>query len=79
MGKWLRRFGLALLCSLLAGFALGTCLRREVERPIEYIGRSDRLAPALPLHVGHAGAAVLDAGRDEEQVREAVQVAQRQG
>jgi len=38
MGTWLRRVGLALLCSLLAGFALGTCLRHEVERPTLYIG-----------------------------------------
>jgi hypothetical protein len=38
MRKWLRRLGIALLCSLLAGFALGTCLRQRAERPTVYIG-----------------------------------------
>jgi hypothetical protein len=74
MGKWLRRVGIALLCSLFAGFAFGTCLRVQAERPTVYIGS---LAPTLPLDVGEAGAAVLDAREHEEQVREAVQVAQR--
>ena len=41
MRKWLRRIGVALLCSLLAGFAFGTCLRRELERPTVYIGRAE--------------------------------------
>ena len=84
MGKWLRRVALALLCSLLAGFALGTCLRHEAERPTLYIGRAEggaglRAAAPLPLDVRDAGAAVLDAGHDEEQVGEAVQVAERHG
>src|SRR5262245_27062677 len=119
MGKWLRRVALALLCSLLAGFAFGTCLRHEAERPIQYIGRAERgargravsadmwtavrppstwpgvhnvageerprrspglrAAATLPLDVRDAGAAVLDAGHDEEQVGEAVQVAERHG
>ena len=38
MGKWLRRVGIALLCSLLAGFAMGTCLRWRAERPTVYMG-----------------------------------------
>lgn len=71
--RWLRRVGIALLVSLAAGFAFGTCLRQRAERPRTYIG----LAPPLPLDVRDAGAAVLDARRDEEQVREAIQVAQR--
>jgi len=54
MGKWLRRVALALLCSLLAGFALGTCLRHEAERPTLYIGaagqpHSLRGAAQLPV------------------------------
>jgi hypothetical protein len=59
MGKWLRRVGLALLCSLLAGFALGTCLRRELERPTLYIGdlgepggRSSSAHLWTPVHAG---------------------------
>ena len=104
MGKWLRRVALALLCSLLAGFALGTCLRHPAERPTVYIGRADagtfltrelvdgrspgsdvaessqvRASGTSPLDVRDAGAAVLDAGEDEEQVGEAVQVAERHG
>jgi hypothetical protein len=80
MGRWLRRAGLALLCSLLAGFVLGTCLRQRAERPTVYIGSRGALAaPPRPLDVGDAGAAVLDAGEHEEQVGEPVQVAQRDG
>ena len=46
MGKWLRRVGLALLCSLLAGFALGTCLRKRAERPTVYLGAAPPAGPA---------------------------------
>lgn len=79
MGKWLRRVGIALLCSLLAGFAFGTCLRQRAERPTLYMGALDGSlrVPARPLDVGDSGAAVLDPRDHEEQVREAVQVAQR--
>jgi len=38
MGRWLRRVGLALLLSLAAGFAIGTCVRLRAERPTVYIG-----------------------------------------
>ena len=38
MARWLRRAGIALLCSLLAGFAFGTCVRWRAERPTVYIG-----------------------------------------
>jgi hypothetical protein len=38
MGRWLRWVGIALLCSLLAGFAVGTCVRTRAERPTVYIG-----------------------------------------
>ena len=80
MAKWLRRVGIALLCSLAAGFAFGTCLRVHAERPRVYIGALPGIRPLgapLPLDVAHAGAAVLDARDDEEQVGEPVQVAQR--
>ena len=79
MGRWLRRVGVALLCSLAAGFVLGTCLRQRAERPTVYIGSArGALAAPLPLDVGESGAAVLDAREHEEQVREAVQVAERE-
>jgi hypothetical protein len=79
MERWLRRVGIALLCSLFAGFAFGTCLRQRAERPTLYLGAlgGSLRVPALPLDVGDAGAAVLDPREHEEQVREAVQVAQR--
>jgi hypothetical protein len=53
MGRWLRRVGIALLCSLLAGFAFGTCVRLRAERPTVYIGaleplRTRRTDPAHP-------------------------------
>jgi hypothetical protein len=38
MARWLRRVGLALLVSLLGGFAFGTCVRWRAERPTVYIG-----------------------------------------
>jgi len=38
MARWLRRVGLALLLSLVAGFAIGTCMRLRAERPTVYIG-----------------------------------------
>jgi len=38
MGRILRRVAIALLCSLLAGFAFGTCIRMRAERPTVYIG-----------------------------------------
>lgn len=61
----LKRVLLALLFSLLLGFAIGTCLRIRLEAPVIYIGSA---APRLPLDVGHAGAPILDPGHHEEQV-----------
>ena len=73
--RWLRRFFLALLLSMLVGLAIGTWLRLRMERPVRYIGASlpcaglgiATLAP-LPCDVGDAGAVVLDPGHHEEQV-----------
>ena len=61
----LRAFLLALLVSLLVGLAIGIALRQRLERPARYIGSAP---PALPLDVGNAGAAVLEASQDEEQI-----------
>jgi hypothetical protein len=62
---WLRRLLLALLVSLLVGFAVGTWLRMRLERPVRYLGSA---SAARPLYVCDAGAGVLDAGHREQQV-----------
>jgi hypothetical protein len=66
MGRWLRRLGIALLCSLLAGFAFGTCWRLRAERPTVYIGALD--SPAFrrtdPAHSGVLWAGSSQADRD---------------
>ncbi len=63
--KLVRGALLALLFSLLLGLAIGTAIRLRLERPVRYLGSA---APAAPLHVGDAGAAVLDPRHHEEQV-----------
>lgn len=79
----LRTVLLALAVAFGVGFGVGTWLRCQMERPEGYIGARQApepaalAGPALPLDVGHAGAAVLHPGEHEEQVREAVQVADR--
>jgi hypothetical protein len=65
--RWLRTFLLALLFSLLVGFAIGTLLRLRLERPTRYIGVTLPLA-ALPFDVCDAGAPVLDPRHHEEQI-----------
>ncbi len=44
--KWIRSFLLALLVSLLVGFAIGTWLRLRMERRPVYIGHELRSEPA---------------------------------
>ena len=66
--KLVRTVLLALLFSLLLGFAVGTVLRMRFERPTVYIGARGPSLPADPLHIGDAGPAILDARHDEEQV-----------
>ena len=63
--KVLRSVLLALLFSLIVGFLIGLVLRSRLDRRVEYIGS---VAPARPLHVGDAGAPVLDARHHEEQI-----------
>jgi hypothetical protein len=63
--RWLKRMLLALLFSLLVGFAIGTWLRLRLEEPVVYIGSA---ASGLPLDVGLARAAILRARHHEEQV-----------
>ncbi len=72
--KLLRSVLIALLLSLVAGMLIGTLLRMRLERPVRYWGS----APAsLPLDVRDVRAPVLHAGHYEQQVREAIQVAER--
>ena len=74
--KAIRAILFALLMSLLFGLAVGTWLRLQLEQPVRYLGMSPALsAPAHPGHIGHARAVVLEPCDHEEQVREAVQVA----
>ncbi len=44
--RWIRSFLLALLVSLLVGFAIGTWLRLRLERRPVYIGHELRSEPA---------------------------------
>jgi hypothetical protein len=73
VGAFVRRVLLALLLSLLLGFAIGTWLRMRMEAPRRYIGSHVADPPSLALSthpgdIGHAGAPVLDSGDHEEQV-----------
>jgi hypothetical protein len=63
--KFLRRLLMALLFSLLLGFAIGTVLRLKLERPVRYIGSA---FPAGPLDVGDPRPRVFDPGQHEQQV-----------
>lgn len=73
--RTLRSVAIALAISFAVGLAAGTWLRCRMERPPTYLG--ELLPAAFPLDVADAGAPVLDAREHEEQVREAVQVADR--
>ena len=68
--KVVRTVLLALLFSLLVGFAIGTVLRQRMEKPTIYLGSRgpEASAEAGPLDVGHTRAPVLHPGHDEEQV-----------
>ncbi len=68
--KVVRTVLLALLFSLLVGFAIGTLLRQRMEEPTIYLGSLgwERSTEPRPLDVGHACAVVLHPGHDEEQI-----------
>jgi hypothetical protein len=63
--KLLKGVLLALLFSLLVGFAIGTALRSRLERPTHYIGSA--IAPQ-PFDVGDTRTPVLDPRHHEEQI-----------
>lgn len=63
--KVLRKVLLAMVVSLLVGFAIGTILRLRLERPEHYIGSA---IPTDPLYVGDLRSRVLDTGHHEQQI-----------
>jgi hypothetical protein len=78
IGRVLRAVFWALVFAFVFGFVVGTFLRRELDRPVRYIGavgeRDERidsglaLAAARPCDVGDALACILVPGDHEEQV-----------
>jgi hypothetical protein len=69
VGKLLRRLAIALLFWFLIVFAITSALRIRFSRPTVYIGDvRSRSADALPLDVGHSGAAVRDARHHEQEI-----------
>ncbi len=63
-----RKVLLALLFSLLFGFAVGTWLRLRLEKPVYYLGSVVVPAPGLPLDVCDARSNVLDTCHHEQQI-----------
>jgi hypothetical protein len=49
--RWIRSFLLALLVSLLVGFAIGTWLRLRMEQRPVYIGHDLRSEPTRPVEL----------------------------
>lgn len=71
LGRILRTILWALVVAFVVGFVIGTLLRRELEKPVRYIGDRGGAASVAardPGHVGHARARVLVPGDHEEQV-----------
>ena len=71
LGRVLRTVFWALVFAFLFGFAIGSLLRRELERPVRYIGErsaADSVLPANPCDVGDALTRVLMPGHHEEQI-----------
>jgi hypothetical protein len=71
LGRILRTILWALVVAFVIGFVIGTLLRRELEKPVRYVGgleATPSVAAGPPRHVDHAGAGVLMARDHEEQV-----------
>jgi hypothetical protein len=67
--KLLKGALLALLVSLLLGFAIGTALRLRLERSVYYLGSAT--APH-PLDVSDSRSSIFDTRHYEEQIGQAV-------
>lgn len=71
VGRILRTVFWALVFAFVVGFVVGTLLRRELDRPVRYIGERSGAGSALaatPCDVGDAVARILMPGDHEEQV-----------
>lgn len=74
LGRILRTIAWAILIAFTFGFFIGTLLRRELERPVRYIGgteRSESLCGGGAVHpsdVGHTLPGVLMSRDHKEQV-----------
>ena len=69
MATVVRRVAIALLLWFIAVFAITTVVRLRFHRPVVYVGQASASSPdALPFHVGHTGAAILDARHHEQQI-----------
>ncbi len=62
-----------LVLELIAAFAIAAAIRFKLEQPASYIGST---LPAGPQLVAEPRTPVLDAGQHEEQIAQAVQIAQ---
>ena len=72
-GRIIRTVAWAVLIAFAFGFFIGTLLRRELDRPVRYIGENEgreRLLRAAvhPGHIGHALPRVLVPRDHKEQV-----------
>ena len=70
-GRILRIVFWALIFAFVIGFVVGTLLRRELERPVRYIGERsgpDSVLAAAPGDVGDAEPRILMPRHHEEQI-----------
>jgi hypothetical protein len=71
VGRILRTILWALVVAFAIGFVIGTLLRRELEKPVRYVGGLEvgpSVAARPPRHVVYARTGVLVARDHEEQV-----------
>jgi hypothetical protein len=71
LGRVLRTVFWALVFAFVFGFVVGTLLRRELDRPVRYIGErsdADSVMAANPYDVGNTLTGVLVPRHHEEQI-----------
>lgn len=67
----LRALAYALLVAFVIGLVIGTLIRREIEKPVRYIGGLDLLGvigAEHPGHIAHAQPPILMPRHHEEQI-----------
>ena len=72
-GRILRTVAWAVLIAFAFGFFIGTLLRLKLDRPVRYIGATERSETLLraavdPSHIGHALPRILMSRDHEEQI-----------